>query len=145
MTAQVHRFRCLCPILSTTPITAMGCWQCLSLSVVQLKGKHYQKTHCRNVVVDTFRLFLSCQQQKNTKSAAAVTSLRTFVRSNTFQRFLLPTSDEGLQHMHVLSGGKWIATFQMVGSKSVSFLHPAPRQGRRNVINIGGGKPMWQA
>ena len=84
MTAQVHRFRCLCPILSTTPITAMGCWQCLSLSVVQLKGKHYQKTHCRNVVVDTFRLFLSCQQQKNTKSGAAVTSLRTFVRSSAF-------------------------------------------------------------
>ena len=29
-----------CPKISTTPITAMGCWQCLSLSVVQLKGKH---------------------------------------------------------------------------------------------------------
>ena len=26
----------------------MGCWQCLPLSVVQLKGKHYQKPHCRN-------------------------------------------------------------------------------------------------
>ena len=32
----------------------MGCWQCLSLTVVQLKGKHCQKPHCRNGVVDTF-------------------------------------------------------------------------------------------
>ena len=37
------------PNVSTTPITAMGCWQCLPLSVVQLKGKH-----CHNGVVDTF-------------------------------------------------------------------------------------------
>ena len=29
----------ICPNVSTTPITAMGCWQCLPLSVVQLKGK----------------------------------------------------------------------------------------------------------
>jgi hypothetical protein len=43
-----------CPNVSTTPITAMGCRQCLSLSVVQLKGKHCQKPHCRNRVVDTF-------------------------------------------------------------------------------------------
>ena len=32
----------------------MGCWQCLSFSVVQLKCKHCQKTHCRNGVVYTF-------------------------------------------------------------------------------------------
>ena len=32
----------------------MGCRQCSPLSVVQLKGKHCQKTHCRNGVVDTF-------------------------------------------------------------------------------------------
>ena len=37
-----------CPNVSTTPIMAMGCRQCLPLSVVQLKGKH-----CRNGVVDT--------------------------------------------------------------------------------------------
>ena len=43
-----------CPNVSTTPITAMGCRQCLSLSVVQLKGKHCRKPHCRNGVVDTF-------------------------------------------------------------------------------------------
>ena len=41
-----------CPNLSTTPI--MACRQCLSLSVVQLKGKHCRKPHCRNGVVDTF-------------------------------------------------------------------------------------------
>ena len=29
---------------------AMGCRQCLSLSVVQLKGKHCQKPYCRNAV-----------------------------------------------------------------------------------------------
>ena len=32
----------------------MGCQQCLPLSVVQLKGKHYRKPHCHNGVVDTF-------------------------------------------------------------------------------------------
>ena len=37
-----------------TKHTAMGCRQCLSLSVVQLKGKRRQKTHCRNGVVETF-------------------------------------------------------------------------------------------
>ena len=36
---------------STTPITTMGCRQCLPLSVVQLKGKHCRKPHCRNGVV----------------------------------------------------------------------------------------------
>ena len=44
-----------CPNVSTTPIMAIGCRQCLPLSVVQLKGKHCQKTHCCNGVVDTFR------------------------------------------------------------------------------------------
>ena len=33
----------LCTNVSTTPITAMGCRQCLPLSVVQLKGKQCQK------------------------------------------------------------------------------------------------------
>ena len=42
------------PNVSTAPITAMGCRQCLPLSVVQLKGKHCRKPHCRNGVVDTF-------------------------------------------------------------------------------------------
>ena len=32
----------------------MGYRQCLPLSVVQLKGKHCRKPHCRNGVVDTF-------------------------------------------------------------------------------------------
>ena len=40
--------------VSTTPITAIGCWQCLPLSVVRLKGKHCRKLNCRNEVVDTF-------------------------------------------------------------------------------------------
>ena len=43
-----------CPNVSTTPITAMGCRQCLPLSVVQLKGKH---CHCCNRVIDMFRLY----------------------------------------------------------------------------------------
>ena len=46
---------------STTPITAMGCRQCLPLNVVQLKGKHCRKTHCRNGVVNTFGHFGSTQ------------------------------------------------------------------------------------
>ena len=45
----------LCPNVSTTPIMAMGYWQCLTLSVVHLKGKHCRKPHCRNGVVNTFR------------------------------------------------------------------------------------------
>ena len=32
----------------------MRCRQCLPLSVVQLKGKHCRRPHCRNGVVDTF-------------------------------------------------------------------------------------------
>ena len=37
-------------------LNLMGCWQCLPLSVVQLKGKHCRKPHCPNGVVDTFGL-----------------------------------------------------------------------------------------
>ena len=44
------------PNVSTTPIMAMECRQCLSLSVFQLKGKHFRKLHCRNEVVDTLGL-----------------------------------------------------------------------------------------
>ena len=46
---------CVCDSLnvSTTPIAAMGCWQCLPISVVQLKGKRCRKPHCCNGVVDT--------------------------------------------------------------------------------------------
>ena len=36
------------------PLRQWGCQKCLPLSVVQLKGKHCQKPHCRNGVVDTF-------------------------------------------------------------------------------------------
>ena len=43
-----------CLNVSTTPITAMGCRQCLPLSVVHLKSKHCRIPHCRNGVVDTF-------------------------------------------------------------------------------------------
>ena len=39
-----------CLNVSTTPITAMRCRQCLSLSVDQLKGKHCQKPHYGNGV-----------------------------------------------------------------------------------------------
>ena len=38
-----------CPNVSTTPITAMGCRQCLPLSVVHLKSKHCRKPHGRYV------------------------------------------------------------------------------------------------
>ena len=39
---------------TTTPIMAMGRRQCLPLSVVQLKGKHCRKPHCRNGVVTRY-------------------------------------------------------------------------------------------
>ena len=42
----------------------MGCQQCLPLSVVQLKGKHCRKPHCRNGVVDTFEQKEQYQQKK---------------------------------------------------------------------------------
>ena len=44
-----------CPNVSTTTIMAMGCRQCLPLSVVQLKGKDCSKSHCPIGVVDTFK------------------------------------------------------------------------------------------
>ena len=44
-----------CRNIPNTPITAIKCRQCLPLSVVQLKGKHCQKSHCGiGVVVDTY-------------------------------------------------------------------------------------------
>ena len=54
----------LCPNVSTTPITAMGCRQCFPLSVVQLKGKHCRKPPCHNGVVDTFEQLGSTQLHK---------------------------------------------------------------------------------
>ena len=39
-------------VTSSTGFHALG--KCLPLSVVQLKGKHCPKPHCRNGVVDTF-------------------------------------------------------------------------------------------
>ena len=44
--------------VSTTPITAMECRQRLPLGIIQLKGKHCQKPHCRNGFLDTFALDL---------------------------------------------------------------------------------------
>ena len=43
------------PYVSTTSITAMGCQQCLPLSVVWLKGKQCPKPHCCNGVVNMMR------------------------------------------------------------------------------------------
>ena len=49
------------PNVSITLIMAMGCRQCLPLSVFQLKGKH-----CRNGIVDTFgHYYLSLTQDSN--------------------------------------------------------------------------------
>ena len=59
--------RTQCPTISTTPITAMVCRQCLPLSVVQLKGRHCRKPHCPNGVVDTFRPLLPPNQTNKQK------------------------------------------------------------------------------
>ena len=56
--ASVSSVQSLGPNVFTTPITAMRCQQCLPLSVVQLKGKHCPKHHCRNGVVNTFEHYL---------------------------------------------------------------------------------------
>ena len=50
--ARIQKLQC--SNVSTTPVTATGCQQCLLLSVVQLKDKHCRKPHCRNGVVGTF-------------------------------------------------------------------------------------------
>ena len=59
--------RMLCLNVSTTTTMAMGCWQCLPLSVVQLKGKHCRKPHCRNGVVDTFGKSHLLQRNRQTE------------------------------------------------------------------------------
>ena len=46
-------FHCL--NVSTTPIVVIKYRRCLSLSVVQLKGKHRRKPHCSNGVVDKLK------------------------------------------------------------------------------------------
>ena len=42
--------------MNKSPITAMGCRQCLPFGVVRLKGKHCRKPHG---VVNTFRQYIS--------------------------------------------------------------------------------------
>ena len=67
--------------VSTTPIMAMGCWQCLPLIAVQLKGKHCQKPHCRNGVVDTFRQTFQrslWQEKQHTMSYPVIRPQKTF-------------------------------------------------------------------
>ena len=44
------------PKLIYNSLYGNGCRQCLPLSVVQLKGKHCRKPHCRNGVKDMFGL-----------------------------------------------------------------------------------------
>ena len=51
---QVYSAR---PNVYTTPIKAIGCRQCLPISIVQMNGKHCRKPHCRNGVVNTFLLY----------------------------------------------------------------------------------------
>ena len=66
---QLHRCQPHCLNVSTTPITAMGCQQCLPIGVVQLKGKHCWKPHCHNGVVDTFGQYLLVYGQIETISS----------------------------------------------------------------------------
>ena len=51
------------------PLTAMGCRQCLSLSVVHLKGKHCRKPHCRNGMFGQLlfceEVIISCHQRRS--------------------------------------------------------------------------------
>ena len=56
----------LCPSHTARTYLQLPLRQCLPLSVVQLKGKHCRKLHCRNGVVDTFGpgLAQSCNFKK---------------------------------------------------------------------------------
>ena len=83
-----HR-NCNCPNVSTTPIMAMGCRQCLSLSVVQLKGKHCRKPHCRNGVVDTFGQELPQETQTSPKY-----QILKCPSQNLFRRTLVLNKDD---------------------------------------------------
>jgi hypothetical protein len=53
----------LAPAYLLLPLRQWGAGNvyCLPLSVVQLKGKHCKKNHCRNGVVDTFGPYESAQ------------------------------------------------------------------------------------
>ena len=93
-----------CPNVSTTPITAMGYRQCLPLSVVELKGKHCQKPHCRNGVADTFgpnplnmRVVLDINLTSNNGSL-----ITCFVRVN-----LLPSDKEKRQKNPTKTENTW--------------------------------------
>ena len=77
-----------CPNVPTTPITAMGCRQCLLLSVVQLKGKPCQKPHCCNGVVDSFRHNLI---EKLLDEIGSLKSVEYFTR-HLWLEFVLPPS-----------------------------------------------------
>ena len=45
-----------CLNVSTTPLMAMGCQQCLPLGVIQLKGKHCYSLNLANQNVESFLL-----------------------------------------------------------------------------------------
>ena len=63
--------------VSTTPITEMGCQQCLPLSVVQLKGKHCRNPHCRNVVTDQSSVLPFCPNQTQQVNQSSVSRTKT--------------------------------------------------------------------
>ena len=65
-------------------VPAMGCRQCLPLSVVKLKGKHCRKRHCHNGVVDTFRLGLSNYLPTNISKLVILKSFTSFEQLNVY-------------------------------------------------------------
>ena len=76
------------PNVSTTPITAMGCRQCLSLSVVQLKGKHCRHPIAVMGVVNTF-------------------GLNHFVRVVPFPKYIDENKWSLRDHSNITLGGCW--------------------------------------
>ena len=55
---QLAECDCHCRNVSTTPIMAMRCRKCLHLSVVQLRGNHWRKSHYCHGVVNRFGYLL---------------------------------------------------------------------------------------
>ena len=137
----------LCRNVSTTPITAMGCRQCLPLSVVQLKGKHCRKPHCHNRVVSRYvralnHFSVTCLPQSawSIKMDAQVSIKTKTMPVQNFFRYI--SFQFGPQNCHIwrtlfLSSCKYI--YHCIGADSILLtllivqnVYPRPTQGLNN-------------
>ena len=79
----------------------MGCRHCLPLTVVQLKGKHCQKNHCRNGVVDKFGPGQPLGSLKGAYSHTVIRTERLFsLVHNVFRLLEIQKSGSAFVHMN---------------------------------------------